>query len=50
MSRIAGPLHPEGNKERESGDETYYVYNDVWYEPVTSGDDVAYAVTKPPTT
>ena len=23
----------------------YYVYNGVWYEPVTSGDDISYVVT-----
>ena len=36
---------PEGYEEQQKGDTTYYVYNGVWYEPVTNGDDISYVVT-----
>ena len=39
---------PDGYEEKESGDTTYYVYNGVWYEPVTSGDTTMYEVTTGP--
>lgn len=39
------PSLPEGYEEKQKGDITHYVFNGVWYEPVTSGDDVSYVVT-----
>lgn len=27
---------------------TCYEYNDVWYEPITNGDDVSYEVVSAP--